>query len=223
MSSLRQALCSATLCLSALLGAGLAQATTLYSNSISISSADPTQLGRLSRNGTPQDWSGGEAFPGVINTGTSYHYTTLTLDLDGLIAGLGLGYGGYLQISFDSVAPNTFLSAYLDSYSAADKALNWLGDAGASGNFFGTDPRFFQVFVQTGHDLVLLLNETASNGGLNAPGGLLVEAFQDTEYTDLSPSAAVPEPAMLGLVLLAAAGALAARRVRPVFDKAKVH
>ena len=59
---------------------------------------------------------------------------------------------------------------------------------------------------------MLVLNESAPNGGINLPGGVLVEAFVDTEFTDLPVSAPVPEPgtwALLacGMALLVARGA----------------
>lgn len=193
-----------------LLMGGLAQATTISIDTISISATSPTQQGRLSRNGVPGDWSvNPPVFPGVINPTVTYHYTTLGLDVTSLEAGLGLGYGGYIQLDFDSVSTNTFLSAYLDSYNPANLATNYLGDPGTSGNFFGTDPLFFQVFVPYGHDLILVLNETASNGGLNTPGTVTVEAFTDTNFTDL---AAVPEPGTLALVGSGIAAVLNRRR-----------
>jgi hypothetical protein len=135
---------------------GLAQASPVYTSTVALSGADAVQQGRLSRNGVPQDWSGSEPFSGVINTGLSYHYRTFTLDMDTLLA--GLTPAPYLQISVDSLSTTTFFSAYLDSYDPLNKATNWLGDAGTSGNAFGVDPLFFQVIVPTGHDLVLLMN-----------------------------------------------------------------
>jgi hypothetical protein len=191
---------------------GVVQATLIDTiDNVSIAATDPTQLGRLSRNGIPQDWSGGEPFPGVINPTISYHYTTIDLDLEALET--GFVFGGYIQISFDSLATTTFLSAYLDTY-APDPSdplnlgldVNWLGDAGTSGNFFGTGPLFFQVTIPSPQHLILVLNESIPGGGLGPRANqILVEAFADTEFTDLT----VPEPGTLellacGMILLVA-------------------
>ncbi len=191
---------------------GLAEATLLYENPLTITGADPTQLGRLSRSGIPSDWSVAKPFPGVINPATSYHYTTIDLDLDALEAPY-VAYGGFIQISFDSDSINTFLSAYLNSYAPANLATNYLGDSGFSGNPVPGAPGFFQVIVPSTHHLVLVLNETTPNGGLNfVPTDLLVEAFTDTEFTDLIPRA-VPEPGTW-VLLVCGVALLAARRSR---------
>lgn len=187
-----------------LLMGGLAQATTVDFATLTLGAGNPTQLGRLSRNGVPSDWSVAKAFPGTINTGTPYHYTTLDLNLAALES--GFEYGGFIQIDFDSPSLNTFLSAYLNSYNPSNEAANYAGDAGLSGNSFG-NPGFFQVFVPSGNDLVLVLNETTSNGGLAQPGNVTVEAFADSQFTDLI---ATPEPGTLSL--LASGIALLARR-----------
>jgi len=194
---------------------GLADATVIYTGSMSITATNPTQLGRLSRNSIPQDWTGGEPFPGVINPATTYHYTTLDLDLTALEAAYD-NYGEFIQIEFDSTVATTFLSAYQDAYLPNSSGspnfgfdTNFLGDPGGSGNYFGVDVQFFQVIVSSPHHLILVLNESTTNGGLNLPGIVTVEAFSDTEYTDLIPRATVPEPAtwcllVCGMALLAA-------------------
>jgi hypothetical protein len=185
-----------------------AQATTIYTGSMTVTAGSPTQLGRLSRSTTnqPTDWSGSRGWLGVINTTTSYQYTTLDLNIAALEA--GYSYGQYLQITIDSTSANTFLAGYLNTYdtsSAANWQATWLGDAGNSGNLFTNDPRSFQVTVGSGNHLLLVLNETSGTGlGLNQLAGITVEAFTDTSYTDLP--AAVPEP---GSWALMAAGLLA--------------
>jgi hypothetical protein len=68
------------------LSCGVANATAIFSGTMSVSAGDPMQLGRLSRNGIPQDWVGAEPFPGIINATTPYHYATLDLDLSALEA-----------------------------------------------------------------------------------------------------------------------------------------
>lgn len=171
---------------------GLAQAGVLYTDSISILNTDPTQLGRLSRNGIIADWSFQEPFPGVINVNTTYHYRTVTVQVPNWLS--------FLQISIDSESANIFASVYDTSYNpdplAANRGLdvNYMGDAGASGNIFG-NPRFFQVIDETAANspsgfgtVVLVLNETSANGGLNSPVGVVVEGFSDTGFNE------VPEP-----------------------------
>jgi hypothetical protein len=190
-----------------LLVATSARATSILDVSGALTLGDPTQLGRLSRNGIAQDWVGTEPFPGVINTGTSYHYHTYAVNV---------GITPFVQISFDSVSANTFVSAYDTAY-LPDSAgapnfgfnTNWLGDAGSSGNFFGTDPLFFQVIVPAGHNLLVVVNNTAaSNVGVGDPFHLIVEGFIDSEFTD---PPAVPEPATL---LLGASGLAVIARSR---------
>lgn len=161
---------------------------------------DPTQLGRLSRDGVPSDWSGPKAFPGAINLATSYHYRTYFIPTP---------LTPYIQITVDDPAAAIFSSAYMNAYNPASLSTNYLGDGGFSGNFFPGAPLFFQVFVPTGSDLVLVINDPAAgNAGLGKPYSLVVEGFTDTNFSDPT-----PEPSSLFLSgggLLAAA--FAARR-----------
>jgi hypothetical protein len=183
-----------------LLGATSARATSILDVSGALTLADPTQTGRLSRNGLAQDWTGVEPFPGVINTATTYHYHTYAV---------GTGGTPFVQVTFDSTSGNTFVSAYDTSY-LPDSAggpnfgfdAHWLGDAGTSGNFFGVDPLFFQVVVPLGHTLVIVVNNTAaSNVGVGDPFHLIVEGFVDTEFTDPNADTPVPAPEPATLLL----------------------
>jgi len=168
----------------------LSQADILFDITDQLVAGDPTQLGRLSRNGIQQDWAGSETFPGVINSTTSYHYTTYSVNV---------GFTPFIQIDFDSFnTSNTFISAYDVSYNPDSAGapnfgfdVNWLGDAGASGNFFGLDPRFFNVIATPNTNLIVVVNDTvAGSGGLLQPYHLTVEGYVDADFTP------TPEPSM---------------------------
>jgi hypothetical protein len=186
---------------SILLSGGLAHADVLYDNTITLLSTDPTQLGRLSRNGTAADWSGPKTFPGVLNPTISYHYEAIAVTVP--------QGESFLQISIDSNNGNIFASVYDTSYDPDPLALNrgldvnYMGDAGGSGNFFDTSPRFFQVVDLTaatsssGGTVIVVLTETTTTGaGLNSPVGLLVEGFADTCFDDTiaDPTCQAPSP-----------------------------
>lgn len=177
-------------CLAASL-ACTAHATPIAFFTDSLSSANSTQLGRPSRNGIPQDWLGSESYPGKINNAFTYFYQTYTFDFSLYPA------GSFVDISFFEQAneANLFISAYSGSYDPNNRATNWLGDEGGSGNFFGTDARYFDVILPANMNLVLVVNNTAKmGGGLNLPYDVAVNAYADTNFTDLTP---IPEPSTL--------------------------
>jgi hypothetical protein len=178
---------------------GLAQAAVLYDATVSLASTDPTQLGRLSRDNITPDWSFDKDFPGVINPTTSYHYKTFSVFVP--------SWFSFLQVSIDSNNGDILGSVYDTSYNpnplAPNRGLdvNYLGDPGGSGNFFG-NPLFFQVIDRTaanspsGGTVILVLDETTTTGtGLNSPVGLLVEGFSDTAF-----DATTPEPVSFTLI-----------------------
>ena len=177
------------------------EAATLFDTTSTLLGTDPTQLGRLSRTNIPSDWSATKAFPGLVNTSTSYHYQTFTVNA---------GLTPYIQVSIDDPGARLFTAAYLNSYNPASQSTNYLGDAGFSGNPFG-NPNFFQVVVPVNQDVVIVVEDTTTgSGGVGQTFGLLVEGFLDTNYTEPT---TVPEPST---VLIGGAGLLfvAARRLR---------
>jgi PEP-CTERM motif len=199
-----------TLFVGLFLAAGTAQAIPLLDVTGALTLLDPTQTGRLSRDGVPSDWSGPKAFPGVLNPSTTYHYEAFLINV---------GMTPFIQISDDTTAGNLFFSAYDTTYSPDSAGApnfgfdtNYLGDAGFSGDPFPGDPQFFQVVVPANHNLLVIVNNTAANNvGVGDSFHLLVEGFIDSQFTDPPPS--VPEPTTM---LLSATGLafLALKRAR---------
>ena len=168
-----------------------------------------SQQGRLSRNGIPQDWSGSEVYPGVINPTVTYFFTTFTVNVGSL---------NYLEIDIDSVSPNTFASAYQTSYFPTNLQTNWLGDAGTSGNSFSSsDILAFNVVANLGSFVTIVIANTAAGGvGITDPFTLSVYGFPDSQYSADAVELAlsrVPEPSTL-LLLLAPLGLVAGRKLR---------
>ena len=166
-----------------------AAGSTLFETTTSLTTSDPTQTGRLSRNGIPQDWANTETFPGIINPDVVYHYRTF------VIPSALLEPGRFVQISLDHLGPiqgTLFVSVYMNSYkpdSAPGPNLgfgkNWIGDLGFSGNTFGVDPQFLEVVAPAGADLVVVVNNTDPNNvGVGQRFRLRVETFQDVLFTD---------------------------------------
>lgn len=163
------------------LAAAVAHADVLLDTTDQLIAASPTQLGRLSRNGVPQDWGQSEDFPGVVNPASNYHYKTYVVPA---------GVTRYVQVMLDSSNPNLFVSAYLTSYSPNSAGApnfgfdtNWQGDAGFSGPTFGVDPTYLNVLVPLNASLVVVVSETTPSAGLDSDFRLIVEGYTDSSFT----------------------------------------
>lgn len=183
-----------------------------------LTTANSTELGRASRSGIPQTWTGEETYTGQVNTGTTYYYTTYDVPLTQFAGPL------YLNISVTDVTGDAdfFVSAFANSYDPSNRGANWLGDEGSSGEYEFYAPPIpgdsidFEVVLPAGDDLVLLVNSTL--GGTNGVGGqpymLDINGFSDTEYDDPIPAATTPEPGSLMLTLTGLLGTVGVARRR---------
>jgi hypothetical protein len=164
--------------------------TLLDTGASALVSGDPTQMGRISRNNLPSDWSNTpKAFPGTVNPGTTYHYHTFTIPASALFT------TPFVQITNDDPTASVFVSTYLNSYNPASESTNYFADAGFSGGFAVLgETGFFQLAVPPGNNLVVVVNETTANGGLGKPYRILVEGFTDTLYSNPSTPTPTPTP-----------------------------
>lgn len=191
-------LLSTVVCAAGLLVSSASATPIDYLPNASITTSNPTELGRPSRNGVPQTWTGQETYPGVLSTSTAttYYYTTYRY-----AASLFTG-APYVDISFtdDNNTSLTFISAYAGGYNPSSRNTGWLGDEGGSGDYFPGQPldgRFFDVILPVGQDLVLMVTTTGGGtSGTNQPYDIAVNAYADTMYTD-APTAVTPEPSTL--------------------------
>lgn len=175
-----------------------AQAALITTISDALTAADSTMLGRISRDGVASEWSTSKPFPGVANPAVTYSYALYIVPIS---------IAPYVQVSVDDPLASIFVSAYWGSFAPAPGpvATNYLGDAGSSGNPFGS-PRFFQVLAPSPGNLVLMVsNVLPAGGGLGDPFSILVEGFTDTLYSDPVPEPLTGALVAGGLALLAVA------------------
>lgn len=148
------------------------------------------QFGQLFWNTVPSDWSAPKPFPGVSSATDRLKYQTFELDP---------GDRPYVQVIFEDPASAFFISAYGPAFAPVEAGprygldVNYLGDAGWQGDFYG-NPQFFQLYDPGLVPLVMVITEVYPGIGNEREFSLLVEGFYGRDYSE------VPEPATLLLL-----------------------
>lgn len=176
-----------------------ANGTILLDTTGTIDSTDPTLSQRLARDGFPSDWSFSKSFPGYLGGVGDRLYDLWSFSF-------GPSDPKFVQVIIDDPGALIFSSAHFGVFDPVDVETGYLGDLGTSGNPFGF-PGFYQVIVPTAGDLHILVNRV--DIGVSLPSysyGIIVEAFYDSNFTD------VPEPATVGLSAAGLIGLLAFKR-----------
>ncbi|HET6646416.1 MAG TPA: carboxypeptidase regulatory-like domain-containing protein, partial [Pyrinomonadaceae bacterium] len=123
------------------------------SGSGSIDNSDPTQTGRLTRNGVASTCATPKAFPGM-NDSLVRHFDQYSFTNNSASTACVT-----FSVS-NTCASNLFAATYAGSYNPANIMTNYQSDPGASGN-----PMTWSTNVAAGQTIVLVIHEVTPNAG----------------------------------------------------------
>ena len=167
--------------------ASIADAVPITSGTVTLDGTESLiSTDRVNRDGVASTWAGPKPYPGTLAClgGGNCFYETVTVSPSPF---------EFISVSYEWIAgsaANIFLVGYLNSFSTANLATNYLGDPGLSVSLGDPGPRSFQVVVPNGDNLELVFSTVRNNSFGTV--SYIVEGFD-------SP-AAVPEPVTGALV-----------------------
>jgi hypothetical protein len=172
---------------------GAAQAALITSGTVVLDSSDPTQSGRILRDGTPSVWGAAKPFPGALTVTGQYAYEVISFNT-----------GIYDQISWSNeyVSGGIAHSVVYSFFNPANLGSGYLGDTGSSSVNAAVTVNG-QIDVTPGQNLFLVFSSTNQN--LPASYNYRIEGFQR--------AAQVPVPTSLALLVFGI-GLLARKRSR---------
>ncbi|MGI8820103.1 MAG: PEP-CTERM sorting domain-containing protein [Chthoniobacterales bacterium] len=167
---LRLVLAAATLALCA------SASAQMFTGSVTVS--DPTENGRLFRDGVPSMSGMNKTFPGVFNAGTPYHYDSYIFTNP-----FAVTTAFTINMSTTSTTNLPFGVVYLGTFDPTNIATNYRADGGLSPTV-GL-PQIFSFDIPAGASFTVIMNETTAGGAA---------AGNPAPYTFTLSPAAVPEP-----------------------------
>lgn len=155
--------------------------------------SEPTQSGRIFRDGKTSRCAPVKAYPGIWGTESNFQYRTHTLYT---------GRNECVTVNFDP-NPGTgndcglyaHMSAYLGSYDPNNQSANYLGDVGSS------TTRRFSFLAPAFSTIVLVVQETYESP--EVPRVCNYSFSSDQLSSELSSPASVPANSIWGLAILA--------------------
>lgn len=120
-----------------------------------LTTADPTQMGRVSRLNPPSVCGNVKAFPGILSATSQFHYKTYSVKNTSATADC-------VTFNLTNADPlnQLFLIAYNGSYNPADLSQNYMGDtASSTANNPSTPPVSMGITIPAGATVVLVVAE----------------------------------------------------------------